>query len=168
MSTCVSRYLALGMASVFLNACCVTPQKLAVAQASGFMELSTAIEQVQNAVAASRLVAPDKKVGVVVSKVTVSLKLASSNTDSTGQAETIGIVLPPVSLGGSVTETSASANSSENTITLEFSNPMLLPEKDTLLGAILTNDDPQKQRQLLKRLDVLQPVETIKQVGEKP
>jgi hypothetical protein len=161
MRSNIAKILAGAAIPLFLGACCVTPSKPAAIQTARFIPLSEAIMQVQNAVAESRKSPPDRKIGVLVSKVTISLKISASDTEGGTTGATIGIVLPPVSVGGTVTETSTKLDSSENTITLEFSSPFLAG-KDTILAAIINETDSKRREAMLKNLEVLQPVETIR------
>jgi hypothetical protein len=152
-------FLALS-AVLMLGGCCTGLTK-GVPPDAKFVPLGEAIKQVQTAVAESRKAAPDQKIGVLVSKVTVSLKLAATDTSASTAGATLGISLPPVAAGGTVSQTASQASSSENTITLEFSSP-LLASKDSMLSVIATEPDPKKREALLKYLQSLGAIESLK------
>lgn len=117
--------------------CCLNPPKDSGPPAvQRVIPLATAIKQVQDAVFEARQAAPDRKVGVVASKVTINFKIAAVDSTATTENLTLGVALGGVTVGGGTSTTSGKTDGAESSITLELSNP-LLAASDTIIGTIL-------------------------------
>ncbi len=107
---------------------------------AAFLTLDDAVVQIHQAIAT--LYAQKNKVGMVAAKATVTFKLTTGETQQ-GAKRTIGITLPS-GLGANYAQEggNSATQGAENTITLEFDNPVLAG-KDTILGQHSTQVKPE-------------------------
>jgi hypothetical protein len=150
--------LAVCVLSIALGACCPCPTKKGIeGNASGkVISLEDAISQVQHAIVSAQNKPSDEKIGALVSKVSVVLKVAGTDTKNNTVGGTIGVVLPPVTIGGTASETATAVYATENTITLELTNPLfagpLFAPKDSVIGPLVLAGDWAKIRSVIEQM----------------
>ena len=105
------------------------------------LTLEDAIAQVQTAIANAR--ESNKKMDMMLGKVSIVLNVASVTSTKDGGSATIGVELSPVTIGSSRSRENLESVTSGNTITLEFNNPLLAAE-NTVIGKAAKSVDSMK------------------------
>lgn len=124
--------LVLAVASFGAVGCApMQPKPTASPSEARSIPLNDAVADVQAAIA--NMYSKERKAGIIASKATVTLKLTAVE-DTADHKWTVGVTLPSgAGLSGSREGGNTSSNTFENTVQIEFSNPVLA-DKDSVLG----------------------------------